>query len=35
VTFTCDFAIRACAWAGWRIAAGDAGGHIHLFAWEE
>ena len=33
--FTCDAAIRCCAWGGERIVAGDESGNVHLFAWEE
>ena len=33
--FTCDAAIRCCAWGGERIVAGDESGKVHLFAWEE
>jgi WD40 repeat protein len=33
--FTCDCAVRCCAWARDRIVAGDERGHVHLFAWEE
>ncbi len=33
--FTCDAAIRCCAWGGERIMAGDESGNVHLFAWEE
>jgi WD40 repeat protein len=32
---TCDAPVNSCAWAGERIVAGDASGHVHLFAWEE
>ena len=33
--FTCDAPVVCCAWGGGVIAAGDQGGHFHLFAWEE
>jgi energy-coupling factor transporter ATP-binding protein EcfA2 len=33
--FTCDYAVSSCAWARERIVAGDEGGQVHLFAWEE
>jgi WD40 repeat protein len=33
--FTCDAWVLSCAWAGQRIVAGDKGGRVHLFAWEE
>jgi WD40 repeat protein len=35
VVFTCDAPINCCAWAEGRIIAGDSGGQVHLFAWEE
>jgi WD40 repeat protein len=34
VTFTCDSEVLCCAWAGGLIAAGDAGGQVHFFAWQ-
>ena len=33
--FTCDDGVCSCAWVGKRILAGDRGGKVHLFAWEE
>jgi WD40 repeat protein len=36
--FTCNAVVFCCAWAKERkerIVAGDLGGHVHLFAWEE
>jgi WD40 repeat protein/DNA-binding winged helix-turn-helix (wHTH) protein len=33
--FTCESAVLTCAISDRRIMAGDAGGHLHLFAWEE
>jgi WD40 repeat protein len=34
-TFTCDFDMKRCAWAGRRIISGDAGGRVHLLELEE
>jgi len=34
-TFTCDFAVKMCAWAQHRIVAVDDFGGFHVFAWEE
>jgi WD40 repeat protein len=34
-TFTCDASVLCCAWADRLLAAGDEGGGLHLFAWEE
>ena len=33
--FTCDAALTSCCWRQDRIAAGDTGGQLHVFAWEE
>jgi WD40 repeat protein len=33
--YTCDTPVLSCAWARKWIMAGDASGHVHLFAWEE
>ena len=33
--FTCDSPVMSCDWQLDLIAAGDAGGNLHLFRWEE
>jgi WD40 repeat protein len=33
--FTCDRAVTSCSWGQDRVVAGDEGGQVHVFAWEE
>jgi WD40 repeat protein len=33
--FTCDAWVISCAWAAGRVLAGDWGGQVHMFLWEE